>query len=154
MDTQIVKVGENSMHVFVNSWDINQWAVFMAINQFSTKLGRNNHFKCELDFFVLFSLLFQSNLKYSVQEVWSTVSERVRVWASSNWPTVRLCYPSRVSLLHTKHQFSFLQDSTSQLVQNGALKSALLWTIWPVFPSQFWAPILLSFSRHRFYFAL
>jgi len=45
MDTQIVKVGENSMHVFVNSWDINQWAVFMAINQFSTKLGRNNHFK-------------------------------------------------------------------------------------------------------------
>jgi len=45
LDTQLVHVGENSTNVYVNSWDMNTWAIFLAINSFSGKIGRNNHFK-------------------------------------------------------------------------------------------------------------
>ena len=44
----MVHVGENSTNVYVNSWDMNTWAIFLAINSFSGKIGRNNHFKCKL----------------------------------------------------------------------------------------------------------
>jgi len=45
LDSQLVHVSSNSTNVYVNSWDMNTWAIFMAINSFTGKLGRHHHFK-------------------------------------------------------------------------------------------------------------
>ena len=42
--SQIVKVGDNGMHVFVNDWDINNWNMFMYVGNWQPKL-RGHHFK-------------------------------------------------------------------------------------------------------------
>ena len=42
--SQIVKVGDNGMHVFVNDWDINNWNMLMYIGNWQPKF-RGHHFK-------------------------------------------------------------------------------------------------------------
>ena len=47
--SQIVKVGDNGMHVFVNDWDINNWNMFMYVGNWQPKL-RGHHFKGKIYF--------------------------------------------------------------------------------------------------------
>jgi len=42
--SQIVKVGDNGMHVFVNDWDINNWNMFMYVGNWHPKI-KGHHFK-------------------------------------------------------------------------------------------------------------
>ena len=76
--SQIVKVGDNGMHVFVNDWDINNWNMFMYVGNWQPKL-RGHHFKGNIYLKVPWTTVVRLGPSRTVHTILFSVKNTVQV---------------------------------------------------------------------------